>query len=131
MKALRLLTVVGARPQFVKAAAMSRAIEAYRGIADILVHHRAAFRAEPVARVFRRVADPAPRVNLGIYGGSHGEMTGRMLEALEKIMVAEAPDMVIVRSPAHWLRQSFICRLPISKQGCAPSIATCRRRSIE
>jgi UDP-GlcNAc3NAcA epimerase len=96
VKALRLLTVVGARPQFVKAAAVSRAIAAHPGITEILVHTGQHFEPSLSRVFFDELHIPEPRVNLGIHGGSHGEMTGRMIEALEKIMVAEAPDLVIV-----------------------------------
>src|SRR4051794_25739647 len=86
VKGFRLLTVVGARPQFVKAAAMSRAIAAHGKITEILVHTGQHFDPGLSRVFFEELQIPEPSVNLGIHGGSHGEMTGRMIEALEKIM---------------------------------------------
>ncbi len=76
---LRILTVVGARPQFVKAAAISRAIAARDDVSEILVHTGQHF--DPgVSRIFfDELQIPEPGINLGIHGGGHGEMTGRML----------------------------------------------------
>jgi UDP-GlcNAc3NAcA epimerase len=92
----RILTVVGARPQFVKAAAISRAITARIGISEILVHTGQHFDPGLSRIFFDELQIPEPHVNLGIHGGRHGEMTGRMLEALEHVMLAEAPDLVLV-----------------------------------
>ncbi|TMJ45376.1 MAG: UDP-N-acetylglucosamine 2-epimerase (non-hydrolyzing) [Alphaproteobacteria bacterium] len=93
---MRLLTVVGARPQFVKAAAMSRAMAAHGEISEILVHTGQHFDPGLSRVFFDELQIPEPSVNLGIHAGSHGEMTGRMLEALERVMIAEAPDLVVV-----------------------------------
>ncbi len=96
MTTWRILTVVGARPQFVKAAAMSRAIAAHGGITEILVHTGQHFDPSLSRIFFDELQISEPNVNLGIHSGSHGKMTGRMIEALEKIMVTEAPDLVVV-----------------------------------
>ena len=97
MKPVRMLTVVGARPQFVKAAAdLARRCGTRR-------HRRdpAAYRASISTRrcrdvFFDELGIPAPRINLGIHGGGHGEMTGRMLAGIEEAILAERPDMVLV-----------------------------------
>lgn len=96
MSTLRVLTVVGARPQFVKAAAISRAIAARGDITEILVHTGQHFDPALSWVFFDELQIPEPKLNLGIHGGRHGEMTGRMLEALEHVMLAEAPDLVLV-----------------------------------
>jgi UDP-GlcNAc3NAcA epimerase len=92
----RILTVVGARPQFVKAATLSRAIAACAGISEILVHTGQHFDRVMSQVFFDELGLKAPRLNLGIHGGGHGEMTGRMLAALERIIVEEEPDLVLV-----------------------------------
>jgi UDP-GlcNAc3NAcA epimerase len=92
----RILTVVGARPQFVKAAAMSRAMAACDGVSEILVHTGQHFDPEMSQVFFDELGLAAPRVNLGIHCGSHGEMTGRMLTALERTIVEQQPDLVLV-----------------------------------
>jgi UDP-GlcNAc3NAcA epimerase len=92
----RILTVVGARPQFVKAAAISRAIAACPVISEILVHTGQHFDPIMSQVFFEELGLEAPRFNLGIHGGGHGEMTGRMLAALERIIIKERPDLVLV-----------------------------------
>ena len=96
MADLRILTVVGARPQFVKAAPISRAIAARDGIREILVHTGQHFDAGMSRIFFEELGLGPPRLDLGIHGGSHGEMTGKMLAALERVMIEERPDLVLV-----------------------------------
>jgi UDP-GlcNAc3NAcA epimerase len=92
----RILTVVGARPQFVKAAAISRAIAARYEISEILVHTGQHFDPGMSQVFFDDLGLEPPRINLGIHGGGHGEMTGRMLAALERVVIDEQPDLVLV-----------------------------------
>jgi UDP-GlcNAc3NAcA epimerase len=96
MADLRILTVVGARPQFVKAAPVSRAIAARDGIREILVHTGQHFDAGMSQIFFDELGLEPPRLDLGIHGGGHGEMTGRMLAALERVIMEERPDLVLV-----------------------------------
>jgi len=92
---LRTLTVVGARPQFIKVAPLARAL-LKAGVNDTLLHTGQHFDYEMSEVFFRELEIPAPRHNLGISGGNHGQMTGRMLESIEDILVVEIPDLVIV-----------------------------------
>ena len=92
----KILTVVGARPQFIKAAPVSRAFGIHDGLEELMVHTGQHFDASMSGIFFDELGIPAPGYNLDINGGGHGEMTGRMLEALEKIMLSEKPDMVLV-----------------------------------
>lgn len=94
--ARRLLTVVGARPQFIKAAAFSRALAAAPDIQERLVHTGQHFDDNMSGVFFRELGIPAPHRALDIHGGGHGQMTGRMLEALEAVMAEERPDAVLV-----------------------------------
>jgi UDP-GlcNAc3NAcA epimerase len=94
--ALRILTVVGARPQFIKAAVLSRTIAAEASATEIMVHTGQHFDANMSDIFFRELAIPAPARHLGIHGGGHGEMTGRMLAALEPVMIEAKPDVVVV-----------------------------------
>ena len=96
MKPVRMLVVVGARPQFVKIAAIARAVAARDDIEEILVHTGQHFDAAMSRVFFDELGIPAPRINLGIHGGSHGEMTGRMLAGIEQAILAEVPDIVLV-----------------------------------
>lgn len=92
----RLLTVVGARPQFVKAMPVSRAIARAPGLVEVMVHTGQHHDAALSDSFFRQLDLPEPAENLGIHGGSHGEMTGRMLAALDGVIARHAPDLVIV-----------------------------------
>lgn len=91
-----LMTVVGARPQFVKAATVSRALARRNGVRELLVHTGQHFDADMSAVFFDELELPVPHRNLGIAGGGHGQMTGRMLEALEAAMLEDKPDAVLV-----------------------------------
>lgn len=88
------LTVVGARPQFVKAAPVSRALR--RRMREVLVHTGQHYDREMSASFFEQLAIPEPDRHLGIGSGTHGAMTGRMLEALEAVLRDVRPDMVLV-----------------------------------
>lgn len=93
---LKVLSVVGARPQFIKAAPVSRAIESHPGLNEVMVHTGQHF-DEMMSDVFFRELDLAmPDYNLAVAGGTHAEMTARMLEKLEPVMVQERPDWVLV-----------------------------------
>src|SRR6185312_10051946 len=96
MTRFRMLTVVGARPQFVKAAAISRAIAARDEVEEILLHTGQHYDDVMSQVFFDELGIPAPKLNLGIHGGGHGEMTGRMLAGVEKAILAERPDIVLV-----------------------------------
>src|SRR5687768_6485020 len=92
----RILTVVGARPQFVKASVVSRAFARDGRVEESILHTGQHFSAEMSDVFFRDLGIPAPKYDLGINTLSHGAMTGRMLEEIEKVIVAENPDWVLV-----------------------------------
>src|SRR5690606_32242649 len=91
----KILTIVGARPQFVKAAALSRALKNI-GIEEVLVHTGQHFDENMAEIFFRQMNIPQPKYNLGINSLSHGAMTGRMLEEIEKVLLSEKPSAVMV-----------------------------------
>lgn len=92
---MRILTVVGARPQLVKASVVSRAL-ARAGLAEDLVHTGQHFDANMSDVFFRELDMRAPFRHLGVHGGSHAEMTGRMLLALEPVFEEARPDLLLV-----------------------------------
>lgn len=95
---MKIVTIIGARPQFIKAAAVSRVIRDHYAdrIGEIIVH-TGQHNDESMSRVFFDELDiPRPNYDLGISGGSHGAMTGRMLEAIENVLLREKPDWVLV-----------------------------------
>ncbi len=94
--ALKVLTVVGARPQFIKAAAVSRVVRRTRGVRETLVHTGQHYDRNMSGVFFAELGMPRPDHNLGIGSGPHGAQTGRMLEVLERVIAAERPDWVLV-----------------------------------
>jgi UDP-GlcNAc3NAcA epimerase len=92
---MRLISVVGARPQFVKAALLSRELRA-RGFTEYLVHTGQHYDPEMSDVFFEQLKIPVPSHNLGIGSGSHGVQTGEMLARLEPVVVETAPDCVLV-----------------------------------
>ena len=91
---MKILTVVGARPQFIKAAVISRKL---KGKAEeVLVHTGQHYDHNMSDIFFEELNIPKPQYNLGISGGSHGQMTGRMLAAIEEVLLSEQPDRLLV-----------------------------------
>lgn len=90
------LTIVGARPQFIKAAVVSRALRAQPGVREVLVHTGQHYDDNMSRVFFEELEIPEPDYHLGIGGGTHGQNTGRMLEALEEVLLQERPDWVLV-----------------------------------
>jgi UDP-GlcNAc3NAcA epimerase len=93
---MKILTVVGARPQFIKAAAVSRALIKYGNAKEVIVHTGQHFDKNMSDVFFSELEIPCPSYNLEIAGGLHGAMTGKMLEAVEVVMMNERPDCVLV-----------------------------------
>jgi UDP-GlcNAc3NAcA epimerase len=93
---MKILTIVGARPQFVKAAALSRAIKKHHSLTEIIVHTGQHYDANMSDIFFTEMDIPTPHYHLNINGLSHGAMTGQMLEKLEEVMIKEQPDLVLV-----------------------------------
>jgi UDP-N-acetylglucosamine 2-epimerase len=91
---VRVLTVVGARPQFVKAAPVSRALRVSHD--EVLVHTGQHYDEAMSAAFFRDLEIPEPDVNLEVGSGSHGAMTGEMLRRLEPVVLEREPDGVLV-----------------------------------
>lgn len=93
---MKLMTIVGARPQFVKAGALSRVLRDYSDIQEVLVHTGQHYDAGMSDIFFREMEIPQPDHSLSMGNLSHGAMTGRMMEALESLIVQERPDYVMV-----------------------------------
>jgi UDP-GlcNAc3NAcA epimerase len=90
------VTVIGARPQFIKASVVSHALSATGELREVMVHTGQHFDANMSDVFFDELGMQAPRHVLGIHGGRHGAMTGRMLEAVEGVLLQERPDAVLV-----------------------------------
>lgn len=94
---MKILTIIGARPQFIKAAIVSRALRLEReDITEVLLHTGQHYDSNMSDVFFDELEIPAPKYNLGIGGGTHGQNTGRMVEAIETVLLDEKPDWLLV-----------------------------------
>ncbi len=91
---MRLASIVGARPQFIKLAVVSRALRQMHD--ELIIHTGQHYDDNMSARFFEQLEVPAPAYHLGVGSGLHGTQTGRMLEALEQVLLKERPDWVVV-----------------------------------
>ncbi|PKN83556.1 MAG: UDP-N-acetylglucosamine 2-epimerase (non-hydrolyzing) [Chloroflexi bacterium HGW-Chloroflexi-8] len=91
---MKLITVIGARPQFIKAATVSRLLR--EQITELYIHTGQHYDDNMSDIFFRELSIPQPDYNLGIGGGLHGSMTGEMLGCIEKICLEEKPDSLLV-----------------------------------
>jgi UDP-GlcNAc3NAcA epimerase len=93
---MRVVTVVGARPQLVKASAVTPRLRALPGVRETLVHTGQHYDPALSDVFFEELELPPPDHHLGVGSGSHGAQTGAMLAAVERVLVAEPPDVVLV-----------------------------------
>jgi UDP-GlcNAc3NAcA epimerase len=92
----KIATVIGARPQFIKAAPLSVEIAKSQQIEEVCIHTGQHFDENMSGIFFRELGLPKPAYQLDIHGGPHGQMTGRMMEALEAILLKDRPDAVLI-----------------------------------
>lgn len=93
---MKIVTVLGARPQFIKAAALSRTIKGYNDIEEVIVHTGQHYDQNMSDIFFTEMNIPKPKYRLETGGKSHGAMTGQQLEEIEKVLLAEKPGVVLV-----------------------------------
>ena len=131
---MKLVSIVGARPQFIKCAPVSRALQEVAQ--EVLVHTGQHYDDSMSGVFFRELGLPEPDYHLGVGSGSHGYQTGEMLKKVEEVIQKEKPDWVLVygvrtrRLPEPWRPPSFTFLLHTLKQGYAVTTGRCRRRSI-
>ncbi|MCT8982374.1 UDP-N-acetylglucosamine 2-epimerase (non-hydrolyzing) [Shewanella algae] len=92
----KILTIIGARPQFIKAGVVSRAIAHSGELKEIILHTGQHFDTNMSEVFFNQLGIPKPDIQLDIHGGSHGVMTGRMLSEIEQALFTHKPDRVLV-----------------------------------
>ncbi len=92
----KIVTILGARPQFVKAAVLSRIIASHNVIEEVIIHTGQHFDVNMSEVFFTEMEIPKPKYNLDINGLGHGAMTGQMLEKIEKVLIGESPHAVVV-----------------------------------
>jgi UDP-GlcNAc3NAcA epimerase len=92
----RVASVLGARPQFIKAAVVSQALRAVSGVQEVFVHTGQHYDDKMSRVFFEELELPEPDYHLGVGSGTHGAQTGRMLERVEEVLLRERPDCVLV-----------------------------------
>ena len=92
---MKILQIIGARPQFVKAAVVTRSIQ-QKGLETVIVHTGQHYDYNMSDIFFEELELPTPKYNLGIGACGHGAMTGRMMEKIEELLIEEKPDWVMV-----------------------------------
>ena len=114
---LRVLTVVGARPQFIKAAANSREMLKHSGrIEEVMVHTGQHYDANMSDSFFNDLDLPQPHLFLGVGSGSHSVQTAKVMEGFERVLLAERPDVVIVVGDVN---STVACALVTKKTWCS------------
>lgn len=99
---MKIVTILGARPQFIKASAISRVLRDYNtkssrtNVKEVIIHTGQHYDTNMSEVFFQELDIPKPKYNLGVSGLPHGAMTGRMMEGIESILVKEKPDFVLV-----------------------------------
>lgn len=105
----KILTVIGARPQFIKAAVLSRIIVEKSEFKEVIVHTGQHFDQNMSEVFFEEMELPSPKYNLEIHELTHGAMTGRMMESIEKVMLKENPDFVLVYGDTNSTLAGALC----------------------
>jgi UDP-GlcNAc3NAcA epimerase len=93
---MKIVTIIGARPQFVKAAVLSRELRKCGNFEEVIIHTGQHFDTNMSEIFFEEMDIPKPNYNLNIHGLSHGAMAGQMIEGIEKILLIEKPEIVLV-----------------------------------
>ncbi len=93
---MKICTIIGARPQFIKAAAVSKALAGHGGLAEIIIHTGQHYDHGMSEIFFEELDIPQPGYNLGIGSGNHGAQTGQMLMRIEQVLLKEKPDRVLI-----------------------------------
>jgi len=93
---LKIVTIIGARPQFIKAAVVSRVFVNSKKINEVIIHTGQHFDSNMSDVFFDQMSIPKPDYNLGVNGLTHGAMTGKMIEGIEVVLLKEKPDWLLV-----------------------------------
>ena len=114
MKSCKILSIVGARPNFIKMASLHRAFRQYPHFNSMLLHTGQHYGDQMSAVFFDQLELPEPNYYLGISGGSHTQQTAKIMLAFEPIVAAEKPDLVLVLGDVN---STIACALVAVKMG--------------
>ncbi len=93
---MKFCTIIGARPQFIKAMALSHEVSKHGNVDEVLIHTGQHFDKNMSDVFFEELGIPEPVYNLGIAGGSHGQNTGQMIIEIEKVLIAQNPQWIVL-----------------------------------
>lgn len=131
---MKVLHVVGARPNFMKVAPIMEAFETFRRqregvpLEQVLVHTGQHYDRQMSALFFDELGMPRPDINLSIGSGPHGQQTGRIMEAFEKVLMVQRPDLVLVVGDVN---STLACALDAKKLGIAVAHVEAGLRSYD
>ena len=127
---MKIVSVVGARPNFMKVAPFCRALKAHKGVKHVLVHTGQHYDVKMSEQFFKELGIPKPDVNLGIGSGSHAEQVGRTMIEFEKVLKKERPDWVVVLGDVN---ATCACSITAKKEHikCAHIEAGLRSRDMD
>ena len=134
---VKILQVVGARPNFMKVAPVLEALRTRGNVVQALVHTGQHYDVNMSDVFFQQRGIPEPDVNLAVGSGSHAKQTAEIMMRLEPVVEDRNPDVVLVygdvnsSSPPPWFAPSWVCAWDTLRQGCVLSIAACRKKSID
>jgi UDP-GlcNAc3NAcA epimerase len=106
---MKLLTIIGARPQFIKAATVSRALKNQCKISEIIIHTGQHYDRNMSEIFFEQLDIPKPQYSLGVSGGSHGVMTGQMMVKVDEIIEIEKPNWILVYGDTNSTLAGALC----------------------
>ena len=127
---MKIISVVGARPNFMKVAPFCRALKAYPDVRNVLVHTGQHYDVRMSEQFFKELDIPSPDINLEIGSGSHAEQVGRTMIAFEKVLREEKPDWVVVLGDVN---ATIACSITAKKEHvrCAHIEAGLRSRDMD
>ena len=133
---MHFLHVVGARPNFMKVAPLTRALAARHGVRQTLVHTGQHYDQNMSDVFFRELEIPEPDFNLAVGSGTHAEQTSQIMLRFEPVVVEQKPDWVLVYGDVNsTIAAALVCaklQIPVAHveaPACALSTVACRRRS--